>query len=138
MQTFLPHPDFRETARALDSRRLGNQAYNECKVLITGGWPNHPASKMWRGYEGALAYYALALLEELSARGRRYDRWIQFYNDIADGCAEPADMPPWLGDETVHSSHRANLLRKDPEWYGQFGWDEQPREGYVWPSSDRA
>jgi hypothetical protein len=134
MQTFLPYADFHETARVLDDKRLGNQAYNECKVLITGGWPNHPASKMWSGYRCALAYYALALLEELSKRGRHYEKWINFYNDIADGCCNEGDMPPWLGREDIHSSHRANLLRKNPEWYGQFGWTEEPVEGYVWPS----
>lgn len=133
MQTFLPFADFRETARVLDNRRLGNQAYNECKVLITGKWPNHPASKMWRGYTCSLAHYALALLEELSERGRHYEKWINFYNDIADGCCNEHDVPPWLGREDIHASHRANLLRKDPEWYGQFGWKEEPIEGYVWP-----
>ena len=133
MQTFLPYPDFRDCAGVLDDKRLGNQAYNECKVLITGKWPNHPAAKMWKGYEGSLAYYALALLEELAVRGRYYPRWIEFYNDILDKLHEPPDMPPWLGREDIHSSHRANLLRKDPVWYGKYGWMEQPTEGYVWP-----
>ena len=27
-------------------------------------------------------------------------------------------LPPWWGDERVHASHRATLLRKDPDWYG--------------------
>ena len=35
-------------------------------------------------------------------------------------------------DEKFHSSHRANLLRKDSEWYGQYGWDENPESPYVW------
>jgi hypothetical protein len=25
------------------------------------------------------------------------------------------------------------LLRKSPEWYGQFGWSENPETPYVWP-----
>lgn len=57
MQTFLPYADFDESARALDPKRLGNQVYRECLTLIRGGWPNHPASRMWRGYECALACY---------------------------------------------------------------------------------
>jgi hypothetical protein len=112
MQTFLPYEDFYE---------------------FTGGWPNHPASKMWRGYEPALAIYALSLLKELKLRGRDYPKWFDFYNEILAPIRTQIHMPPWLGDERVHSSHRANLLRKDPVWYGKFGWVEEPREGYYWP-----
>jgi hypothetical protein len=78
-------------------KRLGNQAYNECKVLITGGWPNHPASKMWRGYEPALAIYALSLLKELKLRGRDYPKWFDFYNEILAPIRTQIHMPPWLG-----------------------------------------
>jgi hypothetical protein len=42
-------------------------------------------------------------------------------------------MPPWWGDPAFHASHRSNLLRKDPVWYGQFGWAEPPDLPYVWP-----
>ena len=41
-------------------------------------------------------------------------------------------FPHWLGNEKFHSSHRANLLRKDYEYYSQFGWDENPESPYVW------
>jgi hypothetical protein len=41
--------------------------------------------------------------------------------------------PPWLGDNTFHASHKSNLLRKDPVWYGQFGWSEPTDLPYVWP-----
>ena len=152
MQTFLPYADYAETAKVLDPDRLGNQAYNECKVLInqlmyypdgrrslmTGKWSNgrsrHPACKMWKGHEGALARYALVLLQELADRGYDYPKWVKFYNDIIDECtAEQCADPDWLGNEEVHASHRANLLRKRPKWYAQFGWTEEPREGYVWP-----
>jgi len=43
------------------------------------------------------------------------------------------EMPPWLGDDDFHSSHRANLLRKDSEHYGEFGWQEDSSLPYVWP-----
>lgn len=131
MQTFLPYPDYAESARVLDDRRLGNQFYNEGIVLLKGKWPNHPASKMWRGHEWHLGIYLLACATELRRRGRMYPKWelvtLQLMLD------KPHEVPPWLGREDVHSSHRANLLRKDPKWYGQFGWTEEPAEGYVWP-----
>ena len=130
MQTFLPYPDFRATARVLDASRLGNQAYNECRVLINGGWPNHPASKMWQGYDSALARYAIELLKELELRsGQYYGDHIAYYNVFIDNDA----MPPWLGDERVHASHRAALLYKRRSWYSQFNWTEEPSLDYYWP-----
>lgn len=130
MQTFLPFPDFTLTARVLDNKRLGNQAYNECRVLICGGWPNHPASKMWQGYDSALARYAIALLEELKRRtGGYYEDHIAFYRVFIDDDR----TPPWLGDHRVHSSHRAALLHKDFTHYSQFNWTEEPSLDYYWP-----
>jgi hypothetical protein len=37
-----------------------------------------------------------------------------------------------LGTEEFHSSHRANLLRKDSEYYSKHGWTEDPNDPYVW------
>ena len=41
-------------------------------------------------------------------------------------------LPYWLGNEEFHSSHRANLLRKDSEYYSKHGWTEDPNDPYVW------
>jgi hypothetical protein len=46
--------------------------------------------------------------------------------------SEKIETPSWWGDEELHSTHRANLLRKDPKYYGQFGWKDTPRVGYLW------
>jgi hypothetical protein len=72
MQTFLPHPDYFESMRCLDKSRLGNQVWREGITLIRGGWPNHPASKMWRGHEYHLGLYLLAGVEALKERGKDY------------------------------------------------------------------
>jgi len=48
----------------------------------------------------------------------------------------PAEYPVWLYDEEFHASHRSNLLRKDPEYYGRFGWQELPDLPYLWPVFD--
>ena len=42
-------------------------------------------------------------------------------------------LPKWMGDETFHASHRSNLLKKDPEFYGKFGWTEATDLDYLWP-----
>lgn len=132
MQTFIPYSNFDWSAFVLDDKRLGNQFYNEGQVLLRGGWPNHPASKMWRGYHFALGCYLLACARELHRRGRFYPEHINTTWQVMNLDRERR-MPPWIGDERVHSSHRANLLRKDPQHYGQFNWTEQPTEGYFWP-----
>ena len=50
-------------------------------------------------------------------------------------------LPPWLGDEAFHRSHRAALLRKDPTYYvpllpGALAAD--PDLPYVWPTRAEA
>lgn len=167
MQTFLPYPDFRESMRVLDPKRLGNQVYREGMTMLRGGWSNHPASKMWNGYEAALCLYLLDGVHELRERGHDYvsrywhcelqQRLRQQAWGIApiwevdevygaftrDKWAKRVVLPPWLGDERIHSSHRACLLYKDPEWYGKYGWCEEPtgplpsgKLPYVWPRTD--
>lgn len=130
MQTFLPYPDFVASARCLDYRRLGKQrveAYQILRALLgeSKGWINHPATKMWDGYEAALAGYMNAMIDEWIARGYR--------NTMAWRGTCGLILPPWFGKEEFHASHRSNLLRKDPVHYGQFGWTEPPDLPYVWP-----
>ena len=132
MQTFLPYPNYSKSASVLDDKRLGNQAYRECKTLVNGKWRNHPASKMWKGYERELCLYALACLGELKRRRRYYPRHIQYFQLRAMRFPRTG-KPPWLGDPAFHASHRSNLLRKDPKHYGQFGWKEPDNLPYVWP-----
>ena len=43
------------------------------------------------------------------------------------------DMPWWVGDLDIHASHRSNLLRKDRDFYGKYGWNEPDNLDYVWP-----
>ena len=129
MQTFLPYPDFRETFKCLDMKRLGKQR-SEAIILIeaitTGnGWSKHPASKMWNGYKNALIeYYNLCIAEWVSRGYNNNMQMFPFGNVI---------YPPWLGNPEFHSSHRSNLLRKDPSYYGQFGWTEPNNLPYIWP-----
>jgi len=132
MQTFLPLPNFLESMRCLDKSRLGNQIWREGYTLIRGGWKNHPASKMWRGHEYQLGLYLLAGCQILEERGKSYPAVI---DRIKSEMAKFTDtgLPSWFGDDKFHASHRSNLLRKDPVWYGQFGWNEPPDLPYIWP-----
>jgi len=135
MQTFLPLSSFAESARVLDEVRLGKQrveAYQIVRSLdgVTKGWRHHPAVKMWRGYEGALVRYGVAMCDEWLSRGRADTVRDKLRLHARRGRMK---LPPWFGDEAFHASHRSNLLRKDPDWYGQFGWAEGPELPYIWP-----
>lgn len=129
MQTFLPYPDFVLSARSLDRQRLGKQRV-ETLQLLKGSWPNHPASKMWRGYRRALAAYGVAICEEWVRRG---------YRDTCKGKIEalapqePLVMPPWVGDPEFHRAHQSNLVRKRPDHYTPLFPDVPDDLEYVWP-----
>lgn len=127
MQTFLPSPDFQESARMLDYRRLGKQRV-EAYQLLRGGWPNHPAARMWSLWKGALYWYAECICVEWIRRGYRDTvlAKIQIFKS-------KVVYPVWLGNELFHSRHRAALLFKDYQWYSQFGWKEAPVINYYWP-----
>jgi len=137
MQTFLPYADYAKSVQVLDPSRLGNQVYREGLTLLRGGWPNHPASKMWRGHLHHLALYCLAGLEELTKRGKDYPH---HYDEVHVHLFNHPDTgpPPWLGSEEFHASHRSNLLRKNPTWYGKFGWTEPDNLPYVWPINTKS
>src|SRR2546421_5508759 len=134
MQTFLPYAFFPAVARTLDWRRLGKQRVEVLKIIniittpdYTGAWMHHPAIKMWRGYEHALMLYVNYMIEEWKRRG--YQNTLPYY-DLQD---IEIEFPWWLGDPRLHASHRSNLLRKDPTYYRQFGWDEPNDLSYFWP-----
>lgn len=133
MQTFLPYANFGASVECLDYRRLGKQRV-ECKQLLKalevgGSWANHPAAKMWRGYELALAHYMNYCILEWMGRGFKNNMY------LVEILEDPhlIEMPPWLGSEEFHASHRSNLLRKDPVYYSQFNWVENPNIPYKWP-----
>jgi hypothetical protein len=74
MQTFLPFPSFDESARVLDSPRLGKQRVETLQILRalivpTYGWQRHPAVMMWRGFVPALTAYGLATVRAWTDRG---------------------------------------------------------------------
>tara|TARA_R110000822_G_scaffold79337_8_gene189800 strand:- start:2544 stop:3023 length:480 start_codon:yes stop_codon:yes gene_type:complete len=138
MQTFLPYPDMIKSAKALDYKRLGKQRVEAKQIInaITGvprkdgkpykGWISHPCSVMWKDYVPALKFYHNIVIKEWEDRG--YNNNMPLFELKADSF----NMPWWYGDESFHSSHRANLLRKDPDYYSQHGWKEDPNDPYVW------
>lgn len=135
MNTFLPYPSFQASAKCLDRARLNSQRREAWMILgilkyssTSQGWSRHPATLMWQGYTPALKLYLRAVLIEWVNRG--------YQNNIPIPLlvGEVIEMPWWFGDGRLHSSHRANLLRKDYTHYSKFGWAELPDNVYFWPS----
>lgn len=138
MQTFVPYDDFERSASCLDMRRLGKQRVEtlqliRCNLEVSAGWKNHPAAKMWAENINGLIAYGIAMCEQWKSLGYK-DTCLE--KMLSYGYPDKRDLPRWWGDESVHSSHRANLMRKMPEHYSQFGWTEDPSMPYVWPSEN--
>lgn len=144
MQTFFPYADPRASAAVLDDRRLGKQRVETFQVLRaltwpTYGWKNHPAVRMWRGFVPGLVAYGLACVDEWRARGRADSTRLSLLEFT--GGVEPdwnvlrddGRLPPWVGDEALHLSHRSALVRKEPEHYRQHFGDIPDDLPYVWP-----
>jgi len=147
MQTFLPLPSFRGSARCLDNKRLGKQRL-ECKQILLcrgvsigahkpgkRGWRHHPAVLMWAGHEVALLVYGIVVCREWIARGFQDQLCAEFttaYEKLRP-TIRANKYPEWFGDEEFHASHRSNLLRKDFWHYSNFGWLDPTDLPYVWP-----
>jgi hypothetical protein len=113
MQVFLPVADFQASLAMLDGPRLRKQrveAFQLINVVFNRterkGWRNHPAAVMFRQYGPALQrYYNLSLAENAKRGGNN----IKLQPEQIDSGIQ---LPHWLGDESVHSSHRSRLLFK--------------------------
>lgn len=140
VQTFLPYADFARSARVLDDRRLGKQRVEALQILNAlgrerGGWVNHPAVRMWRGFEPALKLYAIAICDEWAARGYQDTVREQILARCEGGVPpEEALLPPWLGEPAFHRSHQSNLIRKDPAHYMLRFSSVPPDLPYAWPA----
>jgi Pyrimidine dimer DNA glycosylase len=132
MQTFLPYPDFERSARALDIRRLGKQRVEVIQIVraLTRpgyGWANHPAVLMWKEYEPALGCYGLTCCRVWSEFGFADSCAETIAHDLQEAGFDPIPsqdqlaragaLPPWLGDEEFHRSHRSVLRSKLPDHY---------------------
>lgn len=130
MQTFLPFRDFKQSAEALDSRRLNKQileGYQLLKVLNNpdprAAWRNHPAALMWKGSEHVLWDYIWEMIAEAEKRGIRTEKNKENLKAIYNPKWNK-ELPSWYTDEEqlvkVETTHKANLYLKEPESYLDF------------------
>ncbi|MBM01311.1 MAG: hypothetical protein CL762_01130 [Chloroflexi bacterium] len=130
MQTFMPYADIEKSLKCLDYKRLGKQrveamqTYNQV-TKGKGGYRYHPVNRLWKNYPDALALYHNLCINEWCLRG---------YKNTMELLPLPrkVELPNWFGNRELHSSHRSNLLRKDENFYGKYGWTEPTNLAYVW------
>lgn len=162
MQTFLPHTNTLDAARALDNKRLNKQileGYQILKVLSgaspSGAWRNHPAVLMWKGYEMGLWSYVRSMVDIASLRGIKTENNVKNLNELYEqfhkdwGNEHPAF---WLDENKVMriiTTHRANLFRKDPIYYAKYQYaatspynipccpDRKQPCQYYWPTHEQ-
>ena len=142
MQIFLPYPDMRKSLQTLDNKRLGTQRVETYQIIsaitrrpkLDGtpykGWLNHPCTVMWKNYVLALKLYMNYSITEWVERGFKNTMELENLSD------EKIVIPPFIGNEKFHSSHRANLLKKEPDFYSKYNWTENPEDPYVWLDKD--
>ncbi|MGD9211449.1 MAG: pyrimidine dimer DNA glycosylase/endonuclease V [Desulfobacteraceae bacterium] len=165
MQTFLPYRSMFLSAITLDTKRHGNQR-NEATTILKAlhqgpkilydkqnkkymwfkpltmrdgeryiikktPWYYHVATQMWKGYEEALELYRNTIIKTWILLGHANNVMLSAIDESS------IKLPPWLGDERLHSSHRAALLFKKPLHYLQFEWLEKQEQNYYWPKNDQ-
>jgi hypothetical protein len=148
MQTFLPFPDVSLSLHTLDFKRLGKQRVEASQIMDIlvfdedSAWKNHPAVKMWEGYEEALIHYyneSLRIFEHYGGTNNKLEPYEEMqFSDM--------EFPWWWGNEAFHLSHLLNLYRKAPEIYYTY-MTQQASElanehhptgfTYIWPGGKR-
>ena len=139
MQTFVPETSMSNSVRILDRQRLGKQRVETLQIMnalagLSKGWTNHPATRMWQGYETALLMYQRATCAEWVRRGykdtceaKTYAVWSEHFSQT------PVGLPHWWGDNRVHDSHKSALVFKNPAWYNVIYPDVVGEYNYYWP-----
>ena len=165
MQVFMPYADYQKSLESLDTKRLVKQGLEASQLLdimfniptksgkLRKGWMNHPALIAWATTPGALVQYLIYNSLEMKNRNCKTD-YIDTKLSEYKKYTTSLSSPVWLGDEEIHSSHRARLLQKGFEekengrkkadetiqWYSQFKWEEMKdpdlfRRDYIWPEN---
>lgn len=137
MQTFLPYKSFRESLQCLDYKRLGKQRVEAMQILnilegktTTKGWINHPAVKMWKGWEASLERYHNTAISLWIIKG--FNNTMKPRYNFHKLISEPVIYPDWLTDDFCRA-HQSNLLRKDFQHYSQYFKNVPDNLPYIWP-----
>src|SRR5579885_1008273 len=148
MMTFLPYASFYWSLKILDNKRILKQVVEAFQIwccLTNNGserWSNHPAVKMWKGYEKALQLYMIMALIECESRikkdGTNYympkmrQHIIDYQLELSEEEIDNLEYPFWFGNDQLHFSHQSSLYRKDSEYYEDFKDTVEYYPNYYW------
>jgi hypothetical protein len=150
MQTFITDsPEVGYGVEYLDQKRLVKQLL-ECRQIMaalageTKGWVHHPATKMFKGNEVFLFYYARAVKNEMALRGYSYEKnWAEL-NRLVELFDWNVEGPDWFHNDEYNAivyTHRGRLFEKDPGYYAQWSTYTDYRKhvccercNYYWPT----
>lgn len=133
MQVFLPETNFQRCAEVLDYKRLVKQLLEGRQIMSvlagespSNAWKNHPAVKMFAGYEHDLYFYLKAIRNEMQQRGYKWENnWAVIQDTYKRNFVDqPYEIPFWMLDEDMYgriiTTHRGRLWEKDREYYAQY------------------
>ena len=150
MDTFVPFPNFKDSAGALlesDAiaslrsalkvmevhHEYGNLEHNE--VIA-----RHPIVELWGDAIPHLCEYAFALIEVIPADRTgainlaKIEKAVRFHMSCATSGEYRMDAPRWLGDEMFHAAQRSALMRRHPLHYGRMWPDQDMSIPQYWPT----
>jgi hypothetical protein len=160
VQTFLTSTNSLKCAQNLDSKRLNKQILEGYQILnvlsgrTKGGWRNHPAVLMWKGYEHGLWQYVGSMINIASLRGIKTENNVKNLNALYAECSDDwgNEHPAFWRDENkvmrIITTHRANLFKKDPLYYVKYQYavdspynapccpDRKEPCKYYWPTHE--
>jgi hypothetical protein len=143
MQVFLPDSNFATCAEVLDTKRLVKQLLEGRQIMTilanespSGAWRNHPAVKMFKGYERTLYSYLFAIKDEMVNRGYKWQTNWEVIQDtyIRNFINQKQETPEWMLNnqfESVIITHRGRLHAKAPELYPQYEKEYNIHRDYV-------
>lgn len=137
VNVFLPYADYEKSIRVLDKKRLTKQLV-ECIQLLAvivhkkKGYANHPVTKIWRPYVGALVHYAHICCLVIRDKYPAYslEKMEARLTSGEFGAASQEEKPVF--SDAFHDSHKSSLWHKDPEEYHMFE-EHSHINCYAWP-----
>lgn len=122
MQTWLPSPDFRESASLLTDEQLALQCVEGVELLdmLTGVEPatEDPTVVIWTGYAFGLVTYLVAMMDEFIARGGA-DLKTGLLERVADDMGMDIETVEGMAHQDVLMSEAYEDLHALPPWLGK-------------------
>jgi len=143
MQVFLPEPDFDNSARQLDTKRLVKQLLEgrQIMTILVGeskskAWRNHPAVRMFDNHSITLYHYLAAIRKEMERREYKWEKnWDEIQRMADKKVWSDTSAPSWmLNNDTFYrvlTTHRGRLYEKAPELYPQYRSEYEIYQDYV-------